>query len=371
MNMKYFLWISIIGLFVWCGCSDDSETLLPSEEDEYKPMLATGHDYDKKIREFYDSTGVYILYRFTPAEVYGDGGSQWAELFQDTTVRSNVYYFLGEDVYVEDEQVFINGEIFKLGTTQFGYSSIPWFQEVSLTGDGRVRVYEYSISLDGSFRVQEAKEEYVSKQLDWVNEMFLHFYPISVLRDTMPLKIILGRNLVYEVYSQAPPREQSFRYSFHNMIFSHGDESMDELTNAEKNVIKKDVNYWFITERLASKISLEEFYEVSAAVFSSRPSANQLYGLGMITQERTYSEAAKKRDFQAYITAILQYSREQLEAEPVSGNFDYSGNYTGILHPKKDTKGKIRQKYEILLKEFQKLGIDLTNLGELYNEVNN
>lgn len=370
MNTKYLLWIWVIGLFIWSGCNDDSETLTSSEKDEYRPILGTGHDYDEWIQEFYDSTGVYIIYQFEPAEIYANGNSQWAGIFQDTIIRDDKYYSLGTNVYVDGDRVFINGEYFDLGTTQFGYSTTPWFQEVTLTGDGQVRVFEYSIQCEGTFSVQGAEEEYVGKQLDWVNETFLHFYPKSLLRETMPMKMILGRGLIYNAYPQAPPSQKAYYYSFHNLIFSYGDRSIDTLGTSTKSGVKADVNYWYITERLESLISLEEFGEVSATAYSSRPSYNQCYGYGLLFRPTsgTYTESIRKRDFQAYITAFTKYSREQLESEPANGDFDTSGNYTGILHKKKDTEGRIRRKYEILLKEFEKLGVDLQAIGDLYNK---
>ena len=51
MNTKYLLWIWVVGLFIWSGCNDDSETLTSSEKDEYRPILGTGHDYDEWIQE--------------------------------------------------------------------------------------------------------------------------------------------------------------------------------------------------------------------------------------------------------------------------------------------------------------------------------
>lgn len=48
---------------------------------------------------------------------------------------------------------------------------------------------------------------------------------------------------------------------------------------------------------------------------------------------------------------------ETLTAEPENG--DYNANdYTGILHLKKDVNEKIKERYDILIQEFKRLGVD-------------
>ena len=63
MKIKYILWIFVvIGMIGWQSCSDDSETLTPSDMEEWKPVLASGNNvYDEKIEDFYNRTGVYPL----------------------------------------------------------------------------------------------------------------------------------------------------------------------------------------------------------------------------------------------------------------------------------------------------------------------
>ena len=51
--MRYLLTI-ILGLFLWTGCNDDDETLVPSTEPEFRYVLPQGHhDYDTKIVNWY------------------------------------------------------------------------------------------------------------------------------------------------------------------------------------------------------------------------------------------------------------------------------------------------------------------------------
>ena len=55
--MRYLLTI-ILGLFLWTGCNDDDETLVPSTEPEFRYVLPQGnHDYDTKIVNWYEDCG--------------------------------------------------------------------------------------------------------------------------------------------------------------------------------------------------------------------------------------------------------------------------------------------------------------------------
>lgn len=40
---------------------------------------------------------------------------------------------------------------------------------------------------------------------------------------------------------------------------------------------------------------------------------------------------------------------------------------TGVLDPLKDVNGLVKKKYEILLKELKKMGIDLQKIGNFYH----
>lgn len=92
---------------------------------------------------------------------------------------------------------YIQGYKTSIGTTD-GEDFTTLKREVILTDDGDIYVRAYTVTLTkNSINVNEAKNEYVGKQFEWVEEMFLNFYPDTILRVALPLKIILGRNLWY------------------------------------------------------------------------------------------------------------------------------------------------------------------------------
>lgn len=113
-------------------------------------------------------------------------------------------------------------------------------------------------------------------------------------------------------------KEYSYYYSFHNLIFSHGDESLDDLLASGKNKIKNDVHSWFITERIESMYSLDEFnlvsdYSWAGGASSARPSTGQCYGLGFVIRPTTtILTTILKTDLANYLTLIMGNSYEKL-----------------------------------------------------------
>ena len=91
--MRYLLTI-ILGLFLWTGCNDDDETLVPSTEPEFRYVLPQGnHDYDTKIVNWYEDCGFYILYKYEDKDVFYN---EWCEpqnniLWKTTGFRAIIY----------------------------------------------------------------------------------------------------------------------------------------------------------------------------------------------------------------------------------------------------------------------------------------
>lgn len=368
MKTKY-IFLILIGLLCWLGCSDDNETLTPLEEPKYELSIPQGnHDYDNRITKWFDRTGVYILYKFDPADVYFRGDNEWGEVFQDTSIRT-VTYALGDKVYVENDTLFILNPMGALQTffalgTKYGEDGL--WQKVYVEGNAAY-VKTQSLELTGTIKVDEALEEYAGKQLTWIEEMFLNFYPDALLRSNMVLKIILGRNLE-ERSGSALVRKVSFANLFNSLIFSYGDETLETLTSSEKNKAKADVHSWFIKNQLTEKIFFKDFLEVTDYywVGGSTPSSSLYYSLGIIASTNRELDKAHSADIDSYLRMVLSYSYEQLTQEPANGNYN-SSDFTGLLHPTKDVNGLIKRKYDFIVSELKAIGVDLKAVGALYN----
>ena len=64
----------------------------------------------------------------------------------------------------------------------------------------------------------------------------------------------------------------------------------------------------------------------------------------------------------ATIPAKYFNKKVTLVATPVNGNYN-ANDLTGILHPLKDRNGLIRRKYDILINEFKRQGVDIETIG--------
>ena len=384
MKIRYLLGLLFMGLIGIIGCTDDSESLIPSKIDEYKPQLSEGNaSYDAKIQKWYKNTGVSILYKFEDREPYFNGSGEWGECFVDTIITSNTYIVDDKDVYIKNNKVYVKDANYPIGTTM-NPDKNTWKLEVTVTGDTSVFVRKHRIiATENAFTVKPAEEEYVEKQLTWIEEMFLNCYPDSLLRRGLPLKMLLGRELTYSQSEYVKDQiSKPYYYFFHNLIFNYGDESIDALTDKQKNEIKVDLHCWFIMERISSSFNFEEFHAASdfswliegQTTVAQVPAYDACYGMGFVKRPTwLFLTVAYANDLEAYIRMVLGNSLEKMETKPVNGKYNngnyYSStlDYTGILHPDKDVNGKIRTKYNLLLKEFERLGIDLQRIGDLYN----
>lgn len=361
MKTKYILCALIIGLTGWWSCSDDDETLVPSDPVVTIIELPQGdHDYDTRIVDFYHRTGVYLLYKFSDKEIYYNVNNSWNVIYSDTTLILEMYT-LGEYNYVQDGVFYMsNGDSCPLGES---YTEDGLWREVIVEGDQVSYTYE-NVLWSGTFRVEEADEAHVGKQLTLLEDLFLGYYSDSVLREAMPLKVLLGQNLVYRSSNRF--LQENYRVNFNNLIFNYGNETVDALTVSQKKTIKSELNLWFITGRIKPDLSFDDFWSVSTYNWSTsagRPSTATSYELGYIVRPTTSTGALyKDADLLNYLSMIVNNSYETLTVQPASGEYNAT-DYTGILHPDKDTRGLIRQKYDILINVFKKAGIDLQAIG--------
>lgn len=341
------------------ACNDDDERLSPSDIAEYELTLPQGdHDYDDRIVDWFERTGVYILYKFDPVDVYYRPTSSWPEVTWDTT-RAELIQQQSSLIYTDGSFVLGSAvsEPIPLGEIRFYEENQGWYY-YELRGE-ELWCVEYRISQSGSFLVGEAEEEHVGAQLTFVEENFLNFYPDEVLREFMPLKLCLGKEL------QNADAEYLHVYSnFNNLIVSHGDASLGSLTVEEKEAFKFELNS-FLVNRVIDSLSLDAFYAVSDYSWTTsleRPSTSECYASGFIVRP-TSTSGAYCYDAEDFADVILENSYETLTAEPASGAYD-ANDFTGILHRKKDVNGLIREKYDLLIAAFAERGIDLQKIGD-------
>lgn len=313
--MRYIYFV-ILGFVLMTACSEE-EVIIPTTEPEFRYSLPQGdHDYDSRIVDWFERCGFYILYKFEPKDVYFNLGYGWQGPLLDTIV----------DQYGNQE------------FTAKGYS------------------------------VEMPNEAYVEEQLTWIEEMFLNHYSDEVLRNCMPMKVILGKN-VFSYFSATFKMNYDYvTYIFNEIIFSYGDESIQTLSNSKKNDIKIDVNDWFLTQRMIDHLpDLDAFYaSVDYDRVLTSSSRTERATLGYLSSSTSSSiDEMQGYDREAYLEMIISYSYDYLTQEPTDGAFT-GYNYAGILHPKKDVSGLIRARYDLIVNAYKEHGVDLQAIGNLY-----
>ena len=329
--MRYFL-IIILGLFLWTGCNDDDEKLTPSTEPEFRYVLPQGnHDYDTKIVSWYEDCGIYFLYKFEDKDVYYNENDRWAG-FVDDTMQIN---------------------------------------------DGELAFY------NAGLRVELPDEEYVGKQLEWIEKLFLNHYSKELLKKKMVKKVILAKNVTYCYRLGNKDLAEQERDYFSNiantLIFSHGDASVEDLTNEDLLEMKNDLHLWMLTEKLVDDYPVAELEDfLSVTDYSKTLSADyyeEWMAEGWLGRLANSEEAARSEDIRNYVEMIITTPKEMLEIDVDAISYldplfwvirNY--NYAGFLHPSMDVAGNIKKKYDLIVAAFKDWGVDLPVIGELYYE---
>ncbi len=283
------------------ACSKDDE-LLPSENSEFGYVVPQGdHEYDERIVNWNQRCNTFILYKFDIKELY------W---------QVNVW------------------------------------NESKPTPEGSTYPYPYSAGLIGAV----ADENYVDKQLDLVEDLFLQFYPDTTLSRCLPLKLLLCSRLDWRSVDGVEEMCNVFS-GYDYLAFNWGNQKVLSMTNTQKAIFKTDVNYTFLTRLLDNGEIAEsaEFYD--GMNYEDIVTNENMYERGFLK-----SNTKQEDDVEIYLKAIIQTPYDELTAEPADK--DYTNK--GILHPKKDVYGHIRRKYDFLVNKFKTdYGFDLQKIGDV------
>jgi len=357
MINKIYILLFVVCIFIFMGCNSEDK-LLP-KLDYYELQLANGnHDYDGVIKKWYDRTGIYILYKFNPSDVYFNVSDEWAEYHADTLINSSWYKF-NDEVYLntKSDSVHVNGGWHPLNVKI--YDEYGEFWGLYTVQENMVRYQQQELATRGSVKVDLPDENYVGRQLAYVENKFLKFYPDSVIRKYAPLKIILGANLIqsYMKHGHKVTREVDYLQSFNNLMFSHGDKTVDEMSD----ISVFDLNKNFISKNFDSLVNKDEFFSYS--LYTVDYSDELLLQQGLLDHNSTFADASvnKVADWRNYFNMILKNSYSTLTAEPDedAGYWDLKG----VLNPKRDIGGLVMAKYRAMIDAYEKFGIDLQTIG--------
>lgn len=303
---------------VMSSCSYDEDELSPSNEVSSFILPQGSHDYDATIQKFYDDNGVYLLYQFTDKDAYWTP-SGWT-----------------------------NGEITTDDT------------------DGKQ-----------GFLVTKADENYVGQQLSLLDEVWFEKVPESARKALLPNVILLCSEVddivqkwdfsSYPFKQVCSPSPITSHYNYDNIAVSYGSAAVETLTARQKATVSRDLmQTWveYIADRKAAPSA-----EFSSSINYSSSDVTKVYNAhdacAVGTLNAGYSTSAKK-DWALFLDMMLMYpesylaedagefSKYQAFTNYVNGGYvyDYENVFHGILNAKKDTKGLLKQRYDLVRNYF-------------------
>lgn len=344
-------WICFVGCMLLgiASCTNDDEKLTPSGPENFVEPLKGDQEYDKKIWDWYDRTGICIRYKFSFEEL-----NRCYTYVLDTMPFVNNIYLLGKDknVYLDEagEFVTIYGDTYKIGSqTLRNTTGKREIRDISVKGD-TVFFFQYCVfSSTGqeSYLVGDANESYVGKQLSLLENVFLNYYTDDFLRSKFKFwRIMLCDTL--QIGKEFTFTDKEYRFNVPFMEIGYGNERIESLTDGGINTLTTNINFDFL-----SILTLEtsEFQHVE---FPKQPwQLNEYYAAGVI------GYGVKQSD---YLKMIITTPYEKLIEEPENANFN-AEDFTGLLHPKKDVNGWIRKGYDALISDYKAVGVDLQKIG--------
>ena len=296
----------LIGVaFLFAACSD-RDKLTPSTDPE--PVINENsipqgnNDYDYKIVELYGRYGSVILYTY-----------DYKEFWWDVT---------------ED---------------------LRWSYNES-TGKGT-----------GGYEAAEAVQAYVPVMLELLDKILFRHYSDVFLRKALPVKILLASDILkvtFNTYGERPDDKTveslNLLFTTYGLTLGKVSENIRDLTSSDIAKFQTDLNYGLIKRTNGNGITNvpDEFYLVSTGFYGVRvPTAADAYAAGFLSTQ----DNDQNGDIALFIQTIISIPYEELISETGTRNY---------LHSSKDTKGRIRQKYDILINHYlTKYDIDLQAIG--------
>jgi len=293
------LTISLLSIGLMTGCKKEAK-LTPSDkpEDIYSDSsLPQGnHPYDADILQLFKNYRTFFLYKYQPRDLY-----------------YNVLYNSG-GVYDSASNTVTKG----------GYFDVP------------------------------ADQQYVGDQLNMLKQLWLNYYPDSLLRKGLPQKVYLLDSMYFSLPGQGTPGDLIYWY-YYDVVYPGGDyiavtwgaARIKSMTPDDKYYFKSRINDVFLTKAHAAGAITTSKVFAAVSDYSSVDYYNY-NAMGLVD----YYSKTPDLDWDAFVRIIVSNSYATLTSP---------GN---ILDPSVDTQGLIMKKYHIVLAYFMStFGVDLQAIG--------
>lgn len=326
--------VTMLALSVsFTSCNYDEDALEPSNElTAYKlPQSDITHDYDQTIQKFYDDYDVYLLYNFSEKDAYWTP-SGW-----------------------------MNGELSDDNDPDKGKSG---------------------------FIVSKADEAYVGQQIDFLNEIWFSRINSEARKKLLPTLILLCSEVddVRQSWVLTPvfktiyaPVEIAAFNNYGNICVGYGNAKLATLTNAERKTYQQELFIQWVKYIAEHKAAPSDVF-TSSVNYNDKTVTGALGPLkctavGILNDG--YNTSALK-DWQLFMLMMMLCPESWLTEDPdnLSGwygwtqyvdgvtVYDYMGNFHGILNPAKDTKGILKNRYDLVRRYFvDNYHLDLQSIG--------
>lgn len=263
--MRKIILCILSGIFAcsMLACNDEKD-LDPTEELEYGFHVPQGkHDYDTRIVDWKDRCNFFILYEFSPRDIYWSV-TGWREAKENMNTAS----------------------------------SYPWVAGIKAT---------------------MADQYYVGKQLDLLESHFLRFYPDTMLYRCMPIKVLLCSEL-NEINTQGVVTFAPFLNGYDYVAVNWGTENILNMTVADRNTFRIKANEVFLTRLKDNEKTLQtdDFYKETN--YTDNVTKADMYERGFLTASKS-----QKTDWMLYVNAIISMTYEELIMETSAGDTSNKG----------------------------------------------
>ena len=230
----------------------------------------------------------------------------------------------------------------------YRFDEKDWYWGV--TQDLRIYYDEYNDRDHGGYLVEPADEAYVGQQLQLIADCVWHYFPDSLLREVLPMKLLLASDIQHDPAS-LKGRVPESQYTHENTLagydyvaFSGGTAHITEMTQAERQQYKTDGIMLVFSYGIDNgKIPVPESFAAISDYTAEYSSATAAYMAGLLTQYGS----APAYDLKQYIRLIVTTSQQRITTQYLN------------LYP------LIKQKYDIIEDYFkEEYGIDLQSIGD-------
>ena len=307
----------LFALVALSSCSYSEDDLTPSDIKSSYQLPQGNHDYDATIQAFYDNYGIYLLYKFADKDAY--------------------------------------------------WTPTGWKNGVATTD---------SVTGKDGFIIKPADEAYVGQQLALLNEVWFSSLGDNVKKQLLPVKILLcsevdsiKMNYVFEptFHMSYDPYPVLAWYNYDNICVSYGSSAVTTITPDEKHYLRfKLMQVWaeYICERkVEPSTKFKSIIDYSNKDVTGAYGPEQSIAVGLLNDG--YNSSADK-NWLLFLKMMLCFPESWLMEDPgdlsswyswtlyINGGsqYDYTGNFHGILTDTKDPNGLLRQQYNVVRQYF-------------------